>query len=153
VNITPETMARMADLPEVVAVKEASGSLGQMAEIVQLCGDKLQLLSGDDNLILPLLSLGGAGVISVLANFWPQAMAELHDKWFAGDVKGAQDAYYRLLPVAGAMFLETNPIPCKTACHLLGLIPDGSMRLPLCELAPANLERLKQVLADAGLLS
>jgi 4-hydroxy-tetrahydrodipicolinate synthase len=153
VNITPETMARMADLPEVVAVKEASGSLGQMAEIVQLCGDKLQLLSGDDNLILPLLSLGGAGVISVLANFWPQAMVELHDKWFAGDVKGAQDAYYRLLPVARAMFLETNPIPCKTACHLLGLIPDGSMRLPLCELAPANLEQLKQVLADAGLLS
>jgi 4-hydroxy-tetrahydrodipicolinate synthase len=146
-------MARMADLPEVVAVKEASGSLGQMAEIVQLCGDKLQLLSGDDNLILPLLSLGGAGVISVLANFWPQAMVELHDKWFAGDVKGAQDAYYRLLPVARAMFLETNPIPCKTACHLLGLIPDGSMRLPLCELAPANLEQLKQVLADAGLLS
>ncbi len=153
VNIEPATMARLAELPEVVAVKEASGNLGQMAEIVRLCGDKLTLLSGDDNLILPVLAIGGAGVISVIANIAPRQTADICAAWEAGDVGKARELYYKLLPLCKAMFLETNPIPVKTAAALMGLIPDGSLRLPMCEMAPANLEKLKQVLADNGLLN
>jgi 4-hydroxy-tetrahydrodipicolinate synthase len=151
VNIEPATMARMAELPEIVAVKEASGNLGQMAEIVQLCGDKLTLLSGDDNLILPILAIGGTGVISVIANIAPRQTADIIAAWEAGDVKKAQELYIKLLPLCKAMFLETNPIPVKTAAALLGLIPDGGLRLPMCEMAAANLEKLKKALADYGL--
>lgn len=152
VNIEPVTMARIAELPEVVAVKEASGNLGQMAEIVQLCGDKLTLLSGDDNLILPLLAIGGKGVISVVANIAPQQTADIVTAWEAGETQKAQELYMKLLPLCKAMFLETNPIPVKTAAALMGLIKESTMRLPMCEMAEGNVAKLKTALADYGLL-
>jgi len=152
VNIEPITLARMAELPEVIACKEASGNISQMAEILSLCGDKMDLLSGDDNMVLPLLSIGGKGVISVVNNIIPAEMSRLCKLWFSGDVEGAREVFYKVLPLCKAMFLETNPIPIKVAMGLLGRIPSGEMRLPLCEMAPANLERLKKALSDYGLL-
>ena len=152
VNIEPATMARMAELPEIVAVKEASGSLGQMAEIVQLCGDKLTLMSGDDNLILPILAIGGTGVISVIANIAPQQTADIINAWDAGDVKKAKELYLKLLPLCKAMFLETNPIPVKAAAAILGLIDDGALRLPMTELAEDKVPKLKKAMSDYGLL-
>jgi 4-hydroxy-tetrahydrodipicolinate synthase len=151
VNMLPETVARLAELPEIVAVKEASGSLGQMAEIVRMAGDRITLLSGDDNLTLPVLSIGGKGVVSVVANIVPGDTAALVQAWEEGDVEKAKALYYKLLPLCQAMFYETNPIPVKTSLALMGKI-DGEMRLPLAPMAPANLERLKKALEDYGLL-
>jgi len=153
VNITPQTIARLAELPEIVAVKEASGNLVQMAEIINLCGDKIALLSGDDVLTLPILSIGGKGVISVVNNIVPREVADMVAAWERGDAKDAQARFNRLLPLSQAMFFETNPIPVKTAVALLGLIPSGELRLPLCEMAPANLAKLKEALKAHGLLS
>ncbi len=151
VNLLPETVARLAELPEIVAIKEASGDVGQMAEVVRLAGDNITLLSGDDNLTLPVLALGGKGVISVVANIVPADNAKMVKAWADGDVAEAQALYYKLLPLCKAMFFETNPIPVKTSAALMGLI-DGEMRLPMCEMAPGNLEKLKKVLSDYGLI-
>jgi 4-hydroxy-tetrahydrodipicolinate synthase len=151
VNMLPETVARLAELPEVVGIKEASGNLGQMAEIVRLAGDKMALLSGDDNVTLPALALGGKGVISVVANIVPKDSADLIAAWEAGKVAEAKALFYKLFPLCQAMFFETNPIPVKTSLALMGKIQD-EMRLPLCSMAPANLDRLKKALADYGLI-
>jgi 4-hydroxy-tetrahydrodipicolinate synthase len=151
VNMLPETVARLADLPEIVAVKEASGNLGQMAEIVRMAGDKITLLSGDDNLTLPVLSIGGKGVVSVVANIVPADTAALVQAWEEGNAEKAKELYYRLLPLCQAMFYETNPIPVKTSLALMGKI-DREMRLPLAPMAPANLERLRKALGAYGLL-
>ncbi len=151
VNMLPETVARLAELPEVVAVKEASGDIGQMAEIMRLAGDKITLLSGDDNLTLPVLSIGGKGVVSVVANIVPADSAALIKTWEDGNITGARDLFYKLLPLCQAMFYETNPIPVKTSLALLGKIGE-EMRLPLYPMAQANLERLKKALKDYGLI-
>ena len=151
VNMLPETVARLAELSEVVAIKEASGDLGQMAEIVRLAGDKITLLSGDDNVILPVLSVGGKGVVSVVANIVPADTAAVMRAWEEGDMAKAQTLFLKLLPLCKAMFYETNPIPVKTSLALMGKIGD-EMRLPLCPMAPANLEKLKKALTDYGLL-
>jgi 4-hydroxy-tetrahydrodipicolinate synthase len=151
VNILPETVARLAELPEVVAIKEASGDLGQMAEIMRLAGDKITLLSGDDNLTLPVLAIGGKGVVSVLANVAPRDTADLVNVWDRGDIDQARKIYYKLLPLCKAMFYETNPIPVKTALALMGKM-DGELRLPLAPLSPANHEKLKMTLREYGLL-
>jgi 4-hydroxy-tetrahydrodipicolinate synthase len=151
VNMLPETVARLAELPEVVAIKEASGNLGQMAEIVRLAGDKITLLSGDDNVTLPVLSLGGKGVISVVANIVPKDSADLVAAWEGGRVDEAKALFYKLFPLCQAMFFETNPIPVKTSLALMGKIQD-EMRLPLCAMLPANLDRLKKALTDYGLI-
>ena len=151
VNMLPETVARLAELPEVVAIKEASGSLGQMADIVRLAGDNITLLSGDDNLTLPVLSIGGAGVVSVVANIVPRDTAALVKAWEEGRIDEAKALYYKLLPLCQAMFFETNPIPVKTSLGLMGKIQD-EMRLPLYPMAPANLEKLKKALSEYGLI-
>ena len=151
VNMLPETVARLAQLPEVVAIKEASGSLGQMVEIIRLAGDNITLLSGDDNLTLPVLSIGGKGVVSVVANIVPRDNADMVKAWEDGDVQRARDIFYKLFPLCQAMFYETNPIPVKTSLALLGNI-GNEMRLPLCPMAEANLEKLKKALMDYGLL-
>ncbi len=151
VNMLPETVARLAELAEVVAIKEASGSLGQMADVVRLAGDKITLLSGDDNLTLPVLSIGGAGVVSVAANIVPRDTADLVKAWEEGKIDEAKRLYYKLLPLCQAMFFETNPIPVKTSLGLMGKIQD-EMRLPLYPMAPANLEKLKKALSDYGLI-
>jgi 4-hydroxy-tetrahydrodipicolinate synthase len=151
VNMLPQTVARLAELPEIVAIKEASGSLGQMAEIIQLAGDKITLLSGDDYVTLPVLAIGGKGVVSVVANIVPGDTADMVNAYEAGQVDQARELFYRLFPLCQAMFYETNPIPVKTSLALMGKI-DGEMRLPLCPLAPANLEKLKKALRDYGLI-
>ena len=151
VNMLPETVARLAELPEVVAIKEASGSLGQMTEIIQLAGDKIDLLSGDDNLTLPVLAIGGRGVISVVANIMPRENAELIQNWEDGDLEKAKSIFYHLFPLCQAMFFETNPVPVKTSLAFMGKISEG-LRLPLAPMSVNNLERLKKVLSNYGLV-
>jgi 4-hydroxy-tetrahydrodipicolinate synthase len=151
VNMLPQTVARLAELKEIVAIKEASGNLVQMAEILNLAGDKITLLSGDDTLTLPVLSIGGKGVISVIANIVPKETAEMIKLWEKGDVEGAKNMYLKLLPLCQAMFYETNPIPVKTALSLMGKIK-GELRLPLCPMSKANLEKLKTVLKQYNLI-
>jgi len=151
VNMLPATVARLAELKEVVAIKEASGDLGQMAEVVRLAGGKITLLSGDDNLTLPVLAIGGKGVVSVVANIVPKDSAKMVKAWHDGNVEQARKLFYKLLPLCQAMFYETNPIPVKTSLALMGKI-DGEMRLPLWPMAPANLEKLQAALKAYGLL-
>jgi len=151
VNMLPETVARLAELPEVVAIKEASGNLGQMTEILRLAGDKITLLSGDDNVTLPVLSIGGKGVVSVVANIVPGDTADMVKAWEEGDVEKAKGIFYKLFPLCQAMFYETNPIPVKTSVALMGMIND-ELRLPLVPMTPANLDRLKKALQDYGLI-
>ena len=151
VNMLPGTVARLAQLPEIVAIKEASGDLAQMAEIVRLSGDKITLLSGDDNVTLPLLAIGGKGVISVVANIVPKDSADMVKAWEEGNIDLARELFYKLFPLCQAMFYETNPIPVKTSLALMGKI-DGEMRLPMAPMSTANLERLKEALKNYGLI-
>jgi 4-hydroxy-tetrahydrodipicolinate synthase len=151
VNMLPETVARLAALDEVVAIKEASGDLGQMATILRLCGDQITLLSGDDNITLPVLALGGKGVISVVANIVPKDASELIKAWEGGQIDRARGLFYRIFPLCQAMFYETNPVPVKTAMAMLGIIGE-ELRLPLAPMAPATRDKLKKALQDYGLL-
>jgi len=151
VNMLPETVARLAEMEEIVAVKEASGNLVQMIEIMKLAGDKITLLSGDDNLTLPVLSIGGQGVVSVIANIVPKETSDMVRAWENGDIETVKKMFYKLFPLCQAMFYETNPIPVKTALALMGKIT-GEMNLPLTPMSSANLERLKKVLNDYGLI-
>jgi 4-hydroxy-tetrahydrodipicolinate synthase len=152
VNIEPETFARLAELPNIVGVKEASGNLEQMSRILELTRGKLALLSGDDALTLPVLAIGGTGVISVIANLVPRDVVAMIRAFEAGKQEEAIRWHQQLLPLTKALFLETNPIPLKTAMGLLGMI-GSELRLPLCPMSEANLARLKKALEDYGLLS
>jgi len=152
VNIEPETIANLArDCKNIVAVKEASGSLDQMSRIKALCPPAFQLISGDDSLTLPVLSIGGIGIISVVANIVPREVADLVSAFEKGNIKKAQSLHYKLLPLIKACFMETNPIPVKTAMGLLGMC-DAGLRLPMCEMSADNLGKLKKALKDYGLL-
>jgi len=152
VNLLPETLAKLAQLKNIVAVKEASGNLDQMTQIVELCGDNIVLLSGDDKLLLPVLSIGGKGVISVVANIIPGDVANMIREFENGNYQKAQDIFLsKVYPLSNAMFYETNPIPVKTSAQLMGL-PSGDLRLPLCSMNEDNLIKLKSDLVKFGLL-
>ncbi len=152
VNIEPETIARLAaDCKNIVGVKEASGSLDQMSRVKALCGEKFDLISGDDSLILPVLAIGGTGVISVAANIVPADVAALIDNYCGGKAAEARRLHYRLLPLIKSLFLETNPIPVKTAMGMLGMC-DADVRLPLTPMSEDNAGRLRASLKDYGLL-
>jgi 4-hydroxy-tetrahydrodipicolinate synthase len=152
VNIEPETIAKLTrDCKNIVAVKEASGNLEQMARVKALCGKDFDLLSGDDALTLPVLSIGGTGVISVVANIVPGDVASLVSAFEKGDFKKAQDINFKLLPLIKAMFIETNPIPVKTAMGLMKLC-EPDLRLPMCGMLPENEAKLKKALKDYGLI-
>jgi len=152
VNIEPETIARLArDCKNIVRVKEASGNLDQMSRIKQMCLGNFVLLSGDDSLTLPLLAIGGKGIISVVSNIIPKDVADMVAAFLKGDIQRAQQLHYKMLPLIKAMFIETNPIPLKTAMGLMGLCSD-EMRLPMCPLSEENLEKVKKALKDYGLL-
>jgi len=152
VNLLPETLAKLAELENIVAVKEASGNLEQMTQIVELCGDKITLLSGDDKLILPVLSIGGKGVISVVANIIPADVANMVREFEKGNYRTAQDIFIsKVYPLSSAMFYETNPIPVKTSVRLMGL-PAGNLRLPLTPMIDDNLAKLKSDLVKFHLL-
>jgi len=152
VNMLTETVAALAELPNIVGMKEASGSLEQMTEVISLCGDRLTVVSGDDTLTLPLMVVGGKGVISVVANVVPKETAEMTRAALNGDWKRAKELHLRLFPLCKAMFYETNPIPVKTAMQLLGRL-NGELRLPLCPMSQANRDKLQKALRAYGLLS
>jgi len=152
VNILPETMERLSKVKNIVGVKEASGDLDQMSRIHALCGEKFDLISGDDSLTLPLLAIGGTGVISVVSNIVPKDVSDMVSKFKMGDIKGARRLHYKLLPLVKAMFIETNPIPVKTAMTLMGMIDAPDLRLPMCSLSETNLGKLKKALKDYGLI-
>ena len=152
VNITPETMARLSKVKNIVGVKESSGNLEQMSLIRALCGEDFDLISGDDALTLPLLAIGGTGVISVVSNIVPADVSEMVSMFKKGDIAGAQRVHYKLLPLIKAMFIETNPIPVKTAMALMGMIDTPDLRLPMCAMSEGNLAILKKALKDYGLI-
>lgn len=151
VNMLPETVARLARLQSVVAVKEASGNMDQVSAIVHACGPDFTVFSGDDSLTLPILALGGHGVISVVANIVPAPLAEMVRAYLRGDVGLARNIHYRLFDLCRAMFLETNPIPVKSAAAIMGLC-SSEMRLPLCEMGEGNVRKLRETMDALGLL-
>ena len=152
VAMTAATIARLAKHANVVAVKEATGSLDMASEIAQLCDpEKFTILSGDDTLTLPLISVGGKGVISVLSNLLPARVKALADAALAGDLTLARKLHLDLFPIFKGMFIETNPIPIKTAMELAGM-DTGELRLPMCEMAQANRTALEKLLKEQGVL-
>jgi 4-hydroxy-tetrahydrodipicolinate synthase len=152
VNVETDTLARLSrDCRNIVGVKEASGSLDQMSQVIAACGPDFTVLSGDDNLTLPLMAIGGRGVISVIANIVPRETSEMTHAALDGDWKRARELHYKLYPLARAAFLETNPIPIKEAMAMAGMI-QPEFRLPMCRMSDANQERLRAVLRPYGLV-
>jgi len=151
VNLEPETLARLAGIKNIIGIKEASGNLDQVSRMISLCGDKITVISGDDSLTLPILAVGGKGVISVIANILPAEMSTLVKEYLQGNVNKAREIHYRLYPLMRALFIETNPIPIKTAMALMGMIRE-ELRLPLAPMEESNRDRLKKIMQDYGLI-
>ena len=151
VNILPSTVARLAEIKNIVALKEATGDMKQASEVLRLAGDSISVFSGDDFTTLALYALGGKGSISVTANVAPGEQAAMWDAWKAGDIETARRLHYKMEPLNTAMFLETNPIPVKTALAMMGRIRE-EFRLPLCAMSDANKEKLKKALEGYGLI-
>ena len=149
-NLLPATVARLSDHPNIVAIKEASGNISQIAELAALVGDKMDIYSGNDDQILPILALGGKGVISVLSNPMPQETAELCRRFFEGDLAGARKLQLDLLPFVNALFSEVNPIPVKAAMARMGF-GENSLRLPLTPMEEANEKKLFAIMDTLGL--
>jgi 4-hydroxy-tetrahydrodipicolinate synthase len=148
VNVETETLARLVrDCRNIAGVKEASGSLDQMSQVIGACGPRFVVLSGDDNLTLPLMAVGGRGVISVVANLLPRETSDMVHAALEGDFKRAREQHHRLFPVFKAAFMETNPIPIKEAMAMAGMI-EPEFRLPMCRMSDANRERLRAVLTQ-----
>lgn len=150
ISILPETVARLSEIKNIVGIKEASGSLDQTTQILQLCN--ITVLSGDDSLTLPIMSVGGKGVISVVANVVPADTAALTRYCLEGNFDAARKCHYKLFPLCKGMFFETNPIPVKTAMRMLGRI-NGEMRLPLCDMTKEHDDQLMRALKQYGLMS
>ena len=144
-NMLPPTIARLAEIPEVVAIKEATGNLSQMIELMEYVGDRLIMICGDDNLTLPVLAIGGKGVISVTANIVPRMNSDMIVAWNQGKYEKAKELFYKLLPLAKAMFIESNPLPVKTALAIKGMIRE-EFRLPLVTMEKENRDKLIKVL-------
>ena len=136
-NLLPKTVARLAEHPNIVAVKEATGNMAQMVEIMHLCGDKIDVYSGEDALTVPMLAMGGAGTISVLSNVAPKESVAMTDAFFAGDLKKAAQLQCDLLPLINALFSEVNPIPAKAAVSAMGF-GEENLRLPLTKMEDAT---------------
>ena len=151
VNMTPETIARTAQLPNVVGIKEGSGSLGQVSEIIHQCGDAFTVLSGDDPLTVPMMALGAKGVITVTANVAPKEMANMVNAALAGNFAEARASHFKIAPLFKALFYETNPIPVKEALALMNKI-DPDIRLPLTRLSSDNRDRLGRVMQEVGVI-
>jgi 4-hydroxy-tetrahydrodipicolinate synthase len=151
VNITPATVARLMSVRNIVAIKEGSGSLQQVSEIIKACGNRMTVLSGDDALTLPMLAVGAKGVITVTANIVPEDMAAMMDAFTGGKLEEAKRLHYKLFPLFTALFYETNPIPVKEALAMMGKI-DGELRLPLSPMASETREKLARALKEYGLI-
>jgi len=153
VNITPKTIARLArDFKNIIGVKEATGSVAQASKILHLCGMDFLLLSGEDAINFPLLSIGARGFITVAANIAPKDVANLYNHFSNGEFEKARDLHYKLLPLNEALFIETNPIPVKAALSMMDKIK-YEYRLPLSEMTQAHYEELKSALSEYGLIS
>jgi len=151
VNMLPETVARLAKIKNIVGIKEASGSLQQISKTIALCGKDFTVISGDDPLLWPILAIGGRGVISVTANVLPQKVADLCAKAADNNVEEAQALHYELMKINDVMFIDTNPVPVKTALSLMGKI-SAEVRLPLTALSRENNDKLKAVLREYSLV-
>jgi 4-hydroxy-tetrahydrodipicolinate synthase len=150
VNVEPATLARLAQIPNIVAVKEASGNIGQMANVIQEVPSSFNVLSGDDAITIPLMALGGRGIISVVSNQIPAEMTQLAQACLRGDFEAARAIQRRYLPLMNVNFVESNPIPVKAAMAVMGLL-EPVWRLPMCPPAPANLAKIENVLDTVGL--
>jgi 4-hydroxy-tetrahydrodipicolinate synthase len=151
-NIAPQTVATLRKTKKnIVGVKDATANLAQTSEMMRLCDGDIELYSGEDGLVVPILSLGGIGVISVVSNVAPHDVHEMVMSFLNGDIEKARQIQLRELPLVDALFCEVNPIPVKTAMNLMGK-EVGPLRLPLCEMEPENLEKLKKAMKDYGLL-
>lgn len=151
VNLTPKSCAVLADHPNIAAVKEASGNISQIVELASLVGDKLDIYSGNDDQITPILSMGGAGVISVLSNILPKKTQEICNRFFNGDIKGSAQLQCELLPLINALFSEVNPIPVKAAMSMMGWC-ENYLRLPLTEMEQDHLSVLRECMRAQGLV-
>lgn len=149
VSIAPETVASLAKLPNIVAIKEASGSLEQVSQIISRCD--IAVLSGDDSLTFPIMALGGKGVVSVVANILPGPVAEMVSSFSEKDIEGARTLHYELYQMSRILFVETNPIPVKAALAMMGKIKE-EYRLPLCQMSDENRSRLERILKDYELV-
>lgn len=147
VNMLPATITRLSAIPTIVGVKEGSGSVQQASDVVQMCGDRLTVLAGDDSLTLPMMAVGGKGVITVTANITPADMSALVSTFLAGNVAEARRIHFKLSPLFAALFYETNPIPVKEALGMMGKI-DPELRLPLCPMAQDTREKLSRVMKE-----
>ena len=151
VNLQPATLAELAKLPNVNAVKEASGNISQVADVAALCGEELNIYSGNDDQIVPVLSLGGKGVISVLSNILPKETHDMVASYLDGDVVKSCEMQLKYFDLVKALFCEVNPIPVKKALNLMGM-EVGSLRLPLTEMEDANAKRLEEEMRKAGVI-
>ena len=147
VTISAQTMARLAEIPGIVGVKDSTLSMNMISDIKHLCGEEFDILSGDDPMTLPLIALGGTGVISVASNVAPAAVSDMVEALISGDWYRGRELHYQLLPLFRALFLEVNPIPVKAAASLLGLCSD-EMRLPLVPMSGENLRKLREVVEN-----
>ncbi|MBI5417081.1 4-hydroxy-tetrahydrodipicolinate synthase [Candidatus Poribacteria bacterium] len=151
VNMLPATVEKLAKIDNIVAVKEATGDLKQCGEIINRCGDNIVVLSGDDFTVLPLLAIGGKGVISVVANITPLEMSNLISEFNKGNIKKSAEIHYKIFDLTNMLFIETNPIPVKTALALMGKISE-EFRLPLCNMQEENKNKLREMLKSMNLL-
>lgn len=150
INFLPESIKELLEKsPNIVAIKEASGDIAQMMRVIELCGDRLTLLSGDDNLLLPVLAIGGKGVVSVISNVLPADIKRVVTLFNEGKIEESRKAFYRLLPLCRAMFYETNPVPVKAAMEMLGYC-GGEIRLPLVRISDDYRNKLRQELVKYG---
>src|SRR5712692_10263467 len=149
-KIEPETLARLSEIKNVAGVKEATGSVDQAIDVLRLCGDRLAVYSGEDSLTYSLMALGGKGVISTVANVAPKEMSDLTQACLKGDWETGRKLQFKLIPLIRAVFIETNPIPIKTALSIMGKC-GGDLRLPLTPMAEGNLKKLRQTMTDFGL--
>lgn len=150
-NVLPETVARLCEIENVVAIKEASGNMAQVSDLVRLCGDNITVLSGDDFTTFTLLALGGKGGISVVANIAPKDVSDMIKMWNKGNIEESRNLHFKLEPLNKSMFIETNPIPVKTALSMMGKIQE-EFRLPLCSMSKANKDKLKEAVKNYGLI-
>ncbi len=152
VNMLPETVARLAEVDNIIGIKEASGSLEQISDVIRRCPKDFIVLSGDDFTSMPTVFIGGKGVISVISNVYPQGMAQLMEAALAGDIQQSQNLHYKMFELMKLMFVEPNPVPAKKALELMGRIKSGLPRLPLAPMAGANEEKLQKAMRNIGLI-
>jgi 4-hydroxy-tetrahydrodipicolinate synthase len=150
-NVLPDTVARLAEIKNIVGIKEASGSMDQSSDILKMCGDRITILSGDDALTLPMVALGAKGVISTCSNIVPREMRDLAAAALAGDFAKAREIHFRLLPLMRALFVETNPIPIKQALAFMGKCAN-ELRMPLVPMTASPAEKLRVAMKELRLV-